>query len=455
MKPIAAVVVASSTRSSDALINYTLGDKKEQQGERYVMSSGVHGLYVSRAKQQFRDVRKRYGKDRPGQYVQAYHVIQSFARDGVGALNPADPEEWTKAHELGRALAEKKAPGRQALVVTQRDGNTGCLHNHIVINSVSRDTGKSYDSSWITHSRLVRDHDTLLEEKGYVQRDDLRQASTDSLERFERGEVAVVRTSGERDSKAMRDYARWLDWESKRGIARENNLPFDDPEPFSEEVLASRIREALEDPSVTDWDSFVSSGQKHGVQIAQRGGKVRGISYGMVRRQADQLLEPMSAHKRRCASLGADFSMDAVEASWRDEPDSVTELLLSETKNEALVPTPVYSPKRRARKRPQRKNTTPPRRQSKKGTTQDELQGASPARFIVPVNLLGQPDMTSAQPASAVFRRVKPAHTGAIPKSKVPRALSAKDIVLAALERKLKTRGLGQEQENDDFELGG
>ena len=164
MRPIAAVVVASSTRSSAALINYVLSAKKNQKGERYVIATGVHGLFVSRAEAQFRDVRKRHGKNRAGQFVQAYHVIQAFGKYGPGAFDPDDPDDWVRAHEEGRALAELKAPGRQALVVTQRDGKTGCLHNHLVINSVERETGRSYDSSWITHSRLVQEHDALLAE---------------------------------------------------------------------------------------------------------------------------------------------------------------------------------------------------------------------------------------------------------------------------------------------------
>lgn len=103
------MVVTSSTRNSAALIGYVLNDKKDQRGERYVVATGVNGALVDRAEAQFRDVRKRHGKDRAGQYVQAYHVIQAFAK-GPGALEPDNPDDWLKAHELGRALAKLKAP---------------------------------------------------------------------------------------------------------------------------------------------------------------------------------------------------------------------------------------------------------------------------------------------------------------------------------------------------------
>lgn len=320
MRPIAAVVVASSTRSSAALINYVLSAKKNQKGERYVIATGVHGLFVSRAEAQFRDVRKRHGKNRAGQFVQAYHVIQAFAKDGPGAFDPDDPDDWVRAHEEGRALAELKAPGRQALVVTQRDGKTGCLHNHIVINSVERETGRSYDSSWITHSRLVQEHDALLAEHGYVQRDDLRQAANDSKERYERGEVAVVRGRGEQHSRELRDYAKWLEWDTARAMAADLGEAFSTVEPFSQDVLTSRVRDAMGD-DVRDWDSFVAAGARHGVKISRRGKDGRGIRYGMVRAHGEAVVEPTSRETRRDETLGAEFTLDALETLWARETD--------------------------------------------------------------------------------------------------------------------------------------
>ena len=320
VRPIAAVVVASSTRSSAALINYVLSAKKDQKGERYVIATGVHGLFVSRAEAQFRDVRKRHGKDRAGQFVQAYHVIQAFAKDGPGAFDPDDPDDWVRAHEEGRALAELKAPGRQALVVTQRDGKTGCLHNHLVINSVERETGRSYDSSWITHSRLVQEHDALLAEHGYVQRDDLRQAANDSKERYERGEVAVVRGRGEQHSRELRDYAKWLEWDTARAMAADLGEAFSTVEPFSQDVLTGRVRDAMDD-DVRDWDSFVAAGARHGVKISRRGKDGRGIRYGMVRAHGEAVVEPTSRETRRDETLGAEFTLDALETLWARETD--------------------------------------------------------------------------------------------------------------------------------------
>ncbi len=335
MQPIAAVVVASSTRNSAALIGYVLNDKKDQRGERYVVATGVNGALVDRAEAQFRDVRKRHGKDRAGQYVQAYHVIQAFAKDGVGALDPEDPDDWLRAHELGRALAKLKAPGREAIVVTQRDGKTGCLHNHIVINSVERETGRSYNSAWVTHSKLVQEHDELLADMGYVQRDDLRQAASDSKERFERGETAVVRGTGERGNRDLRDYAKWLEWDTQRAVAADLGEEFTATEPFSQDVLVGRIREAIEDPASVDWDSFVQAGARRGVRISKRGKKDT-IRYGMVRSQGTTTVEPTSHQTRRDETLGAEFTLEALEQKWAQQA--------AVQQHQATLPQPTITP---------------------------------------------------------------------------------------------------------------
>jgi hypothetical protein len=304
------IVVASASRSADALISYALDVKADQQGERYVMASGVGGLLVSVAKQQMRDVRKKWNKNKPGAFVHAYHVIESFAKD---ELDPDDPNSWMTAQGLGRALAEDRFPGRQALVVTQRDGKTGCVHNHIVVNSIETKTGRSLDSSIVMHSRLVEAHERVLEAEGFEQRADLKQAFAHATDRRERGEPSGLRRADSRQQSELREFQRHILWEAGNDIADEYGVAHD-PEPFSSTVLKHSIAQALADPEAIDWDSLVEAGRKHGVSIDQRGKKGRGISYGMLRDRSDGTrAEPSPSDRRRCSSLGSEFEMDAVE----------------------------------------------------------------------------------------------------------------------------------------------
>lgn len=307
------VVVASSTRSADALINYALDDKPEQKGERYVMASGVGGMLVSVAKQQMRDVRKKWGKDKPGAFVQAYHVIQSFAKD---ELDPEEPDDWLTAQKLGTALAEERFPGRQVLVVTQRDGRTGCVHNHLVANSIETKTGRSLNSAVVTHARLVEAHERVLEEHDFEQRADLKRAFSDANERFERGEPSGLRRARSTANSELREWQRHVIWETECDLADEFGAARS-KQPFSLTVLRASIEATLSDPAVVDWDSFVDVGRTRGVQIQQRGKKGRGISYGMLRENPDRTVaHPMPSDRRRCTTLGTAFEMDAVETAF-------------------------------------------------------------------------------------------------------------------------------------------
>lgn len=91
----------------------------------------------------------------------AYHLIQSFA---PGEVTPE------MAHEIGKKLCEKFLGGEYEFVLTTHvDRNH--IHNHIIINSVNRETGKSFSTE---HDRkanpawkIIRDlSDELCRENG-------------------------------------------------------------------------------------------------------------------------------------------------------------------------------------------------------------------------------------------------------------------------------------------------
>ena len=73
---------------------------------------------------------KRYG-------VQYHHIIQSFS--------PEDNINFEKAHKLGQELAENCFKGFEVFVVTHKDKEH--IHNHLVVNSVSLETGLKYNAS--------------------------------------------------------------------------------------------------------------------------------------------------------------------------------------------------------------------------------------------------------------------------------------------------------------------
>jgi hypothetical protein len=128
-----AVTSITATTSSSRLCNYVLnGAAYDGSGDRrYVFASGI-GCFAPIAAQAFaitRAVRSQQSIMR-----QAYSVVQSFSREEFDMDDLASAE---RVHELGMELARRTFPGHQVLVVTQRDGKSGLLHNHIVVSNIS------------------------------------------------------------------------------------------------------------------------------------------------------------------------------------------------------------------------------------------------------------------------------------------------------------------------------
>lgn len=163
-----ATVGVTSTKSCRAAINYVLG----KENERAIAISG-HNLNPYDAIHQMRSVQYLYNKDE--NYVQALRINQSFTKED---LNPDNEDDWQKANDIGYELAEELYPECQSLVVTHRDGKTGLLHNHLVVNNVGLD-GKSLRGnirSWATiasksdeicriHGLSTLDHEKIADYK--------------------------------------------------------------------------------------------------------------------------------------------------------------------------------------------------------------------------------------------------------------------------------------------------
>lgn len=132
-----ATIKLASSKSCSRCINYA-----EKRAE---VRDGVN-CDANYAKSQMKCVRIAHNKD---DKIQAHTIIQSFhANDAVS------PQ---LANEIGCKLAREIAPDHQVAVYTHTDKDH--VHNHIVINSVSLETGQKYhsDKGKIAEIRRVSD----------------------------------------------------------------------------------------------------------------------------------------------------------------------------------------------------------------------------------------------------------------------------------------------------------
>ena len=128
---------------SDVMKYAINGDKTEQQ----FFVSGVN-CDPSTAREEMQIVKRQFQDESE---IVCYHGFQSFREGEVTA---------EQAHEIGVKLA-KKMWGDRFQVIVATHLNTGCLHNHFVLNSVSFTDGKHYHDN-TANLRLLRQYSDEL-----------------------------------------------------------------------------------------------------------------------------------------------------------------------------------------------------------------------------------------------------------------------------------------------------
>lgn len=130
-------------------LDYTADDLKTEQK---FFVDGVNCKYEN-AFHLMSETKKEYNKT---DGILGFHIVQSFA-----------PGEGTPQmiHNLGLEFA-KRAFGERFEVVVATHLNTGCLHNHYVVNSVSFMDGKKYYDNNESYARLRKISDDLCREYG-------------------------------------------------------------------------------------------------------------------------------------------------------------------------------------------------------------------------------------------------------------------------------------------------
>ena len=286
-----AVTSINSTRNGTGAIDYVLSPKTEGR-ERVRSMSGNNVIADGNwTRDQMRMTREAYGKNginkKTGkEFVQAYRLKQSFSDE---ELDPDSDEDAEKCNEMGLELAKEVYPDHEVLVVTHSDGLGGKLHNHLIINAVSFETGKSLRGKETNWNYVSEKSDEILKANG----------------------LSVIENKKGRDKRTQAEIE----------LAERGEYVWKDD-------LKERIRETLDDDKIVDKDSFIEHmKEEHEVNVRFRG---RGMSYAF---------EDEDEKKRRIRSsrLGTNFQKENVEE------------ILEENKNIVDL-EPVATPKKSQKK---------------------------------------------------------------------------------------------------------
>lgn len=129
-------------KSGRQLIRYCEGNGKghNNNDHRNVVVSGVNifpgGSYADQMATYWKRARR-------GHHTQLISVLQSFS---AREADPDDPLYAELVNKIGVEFAAEHYPDRQVLVFTQRDGRSGLLHNHILINDCAMSDARGCDN---------------------------------------------------------------------------------------------------------------------------------------------------------------------------------------------------------------------------------------------------------------------------------------------------------------------
>lgn len=276
----------TNTKNGTAAIRYALEEQSHKEGmDRVLMASGSNTDPQS-AMMQMRDTWKAYGKD-DGEAVQMYRIIQSFDDN---ELDPSNPEDIEKANAIGKEFASEMYPDRQALIVTQADGEGGKLHNHVLVNSVSFVNGKSLRRD--PYEVTVNGEQMQVGSKEW---DDISEKTDDVIQRHG---LKPIDTDATRNRKTSQE---------KRLAASGKYVWKDD--------LRERIEQGLEDSNVTDRDAFIEHMQdNHGVGVKWKD-NLKYMTYSF-----DD--EDGKSRKSRNNKLGTDYGQDAITERLQKNKES-------------------------------------------------------------------------------------------------------------------------------------
>jgi len=149
-------------------LNYTV-DPNKTEGKYFVTGVNCQAEF---ALEQMNETKKEFKKTGG---ILAFHAYQSFA---PGEITPA------VAHEIGTEFA-KKMWGDRFEVVVSTHVNAHCVHNHFLLNSVSRVDGKKYYDNKKNYAKMREISDDLCRQYGLSVIENPEHGRTKSYDEYE------------------------------------------------------------------------------------------------------------------------------------------------------------------------------------------------------------------------------------------------------------------------------
>lgn len=147
-------------KSIGAYENYIFGEAHNDRKERNLAVIGVGncedlaaeemGLALKYERESFLSKKRKHN---------AYTLVIAFSDE----LDPNSSADWKKAGNIVKEIVETAYPNRSAMIAVQKDGKSGLLHAHVLLNNVDN-KGKALRQNGWKHLKSVTD--TVVKKNG-------------------------------------------------------------------------------------------------------------------------------------------------------------------------------------------------------------------------------------------------------------------------------------------------
>lgn len=140
-------------KSVGAYQNYIFGQPHNGKKERNLIVLGV-GNCENMSSNNMSEVLKLEREAFPSKTRKndAYTLVVAFSDE----LDPNSSSDWEKAGYITKEIVETAYPNRSAMIAVQRDGKSGLLHSHVLLNNVDAE-GKALRKNGWKHLKNVTD----------------------------------------------------------------------------------------------------------------------------------------------------------------------------------------------------------------------------------------------------------------------------------------------------------
>jgi Relaxase/Mobilisation nuclease domain. len=229
-------------KSIGAYHNYIFGKPHNNKKERNLQVLGVGNCKNMSADKMFEILKyEREAHTSKKRKIDAYTLVIAFSDE----LDPSNANDCERAGIITQDIVEQAYPDRSAMIAIQRDGKSGLLHAHVLLNNVDNN-GKALRTNGWRHLKNVTDDiakkhglTPLTEKKNEVSRYDwrrdlaynIRETKGNAMELAEMG-ITMKKRKSKKYPPAVTSFS-FIDKEGKkrnirgRQLASQLNLPSD------------------------------------------------------------------------------------------------------------------------------------------------------------------------------------------------------------------------------------